>query len=130
MTVSQIRVARPTDKFDEVVRFYCDGLGLTVIGRFSNHFGYDGIILALPGRRDHLEFISHRDGSPCAAPSQDNLLVFYLPKPAEFTALEQRLTAIGQAPVQAENAYWTKNGALTFEDPDGWRVVLFPGPGL
>lgn len=130
MAVSQIRVARPTDKFNEVVRFYCDGLGLTVIGSFENHDGYDGIMLALPGRRDHLEFTSHRDGSPCAAPSQDNLLVFYLPEPAEFAALEQRLKAIGQAPVQAENAYWTKNGALTFEDPDGWRVVLFPGSGL
>ena len=29
----------------------------------------------------------------------------------------------------AENPYWEAVGALTFEDPDGWRVVLVPGPG-
>lgn len=30
--------------------------------------------------------------------------------------------------VEAENPYWTDNGGITIEDPDGWRVVLMPAP--
>jgi hypothetical protein len=29
---------------------------------------------------------------------------------------------LGQEPVEPENPYW--NDDLTFEDPDGWGVVL------
>ena len=28
LPVRQVRIARPTDQLDEVVRFYCEGLGL------------------------------------------------------------------------------------------------------
>lgn len=30
----------------------------------------------------------------------------------------------------AENPYWEGIGAVTVPDPDGWRVVLAPAPGL
>ena len=39
-----------------------------------------------------------------------------------------RLAALGHLPVEAENPYWTEHGAVTVEDPDGWRVVLMPHP--
>ena len=29
-----------------------------------------------------------------------------------------------------ENPFWESVGALTFEDPDGWRVVLVPAVGF
>jgi hypothetical protein len=70
---------------------------LPVIYRFSNHAGYDGVMIGLPGIDHHLEFTSHVDGSPGPAPSR-------------------------------ENPYWAGVGALTFADPDGWRVVLVPRP--
>jgi catechol 2,3-dioxygenase-like lactoylglutathione lyase family enzyme len=54
----QVRFARHTERLDEVVRFYRDGLGLPEIGRFANHDGYDGVFLALPGTGAHLEFTS------------------------------------------------------------------------
>ena len=73
----QVRVARPTDRLDDVVRFYRDGLGLRVIDSFEGHAGYSGVMLGLPDRTYHLEFTQHVDGSPCPAPSKDNLLVFY-----------------------------------------------------
>jgi catechol 2,3-dioxygenase-like lactoylglutathione lyase family enzyme len=130
VTIAQIRIARRTDRLDEVVRFYRDGLGFEVIGKFADHDGYDGYMLALPGRRDHLEFTSHREGSPCPAPTRDNLLVLYLPEIADITALTERLSALGYRPVETENPYWATRNALTFADPDGWRVVLFPGAGL
>jgi hypothetical protein len=39
--VLRVRVARPTDRLDEVVRFYRDGLGLLELGRFEGHHGAD-----------------------------------------------------------------------------------------
>lgn len=39
-----------------------------------------------------------------------------------------RLEAHGGTEVVAENPYWTNRGAITIEDPDGWRVVLVPQP--
>ena len=58
--VTQVRIARPTDRLAEVVRFYRDALGLEQIASFEGHAGYDGVMLALPGRRDHLEFTTTR----------------------------------------------------------------------
>ena len=76
--VSQVRIARPTDRLEEVVAFYRDGLGLRELGRFSDHEGYDGVMLGLPEATYHLEFTQHRTGSPAPAPSADNLVVLYI----------------------------------------------------
>jgi hypothetical protein len=35
-----LRVARPTDHLEEVVRFYTDGLGLARLGAFEDPDGY------------------------------------------------------------------------------------------
>ena len=121
-----VRVARPTDRLGEVVRFYRDGLGLAELGRFEGHAGYDGVFIGLPGEQCHLEFTSHVDGSPGPAPTRDNLLVFYLADEAEIDAVAARLEAMGYPSVEAENPYWPAHGAVTIEDPDGWRVVLAP----
>ena len=55
LPVRAVRVARPTDRLDEVVRFYTDGLGLSELGRFDGHAGYRGVLLGLPGVEYHLE---------------------------------------------------------------------------
>ena len=125
----QVRVARPTDKLKEVVRFYRDGLGLEVIGSFEGHSGYSGVMLGLPGRDYHLEFTEHEDGSPCPAPTRDNLLVFYIPDKESLDLLVERLSAMNHRPVPPENPYWASKG-VTFEDPDGWRVVLMNTSGI
>ncbi len=54
----EVRFARHTERLDQVVRFYRDGLGLPEIGRFEDHDGYDGVFLALPGTGAHLELTS------------------------------------------------------------------------
>jgi catechol 2,3-dioxygenase-like lactoylglutathione lyase family enzyme len=128
LPVRQVRIARPTDQLDAVVRFYRDGLGLAELFRFEGHAGYDGVMLGLPGADYHLEFIQHRDGSPCPAPTRDNLLVLYLGTPREADAVAARLGELGYPTVPAENPYWTEHGGITIEDPDGWRVVLMPSP--
>ena len=93
LPVRAVRVARPTDKLDEVVRFYTDGLGLSELGRFDGHAGYRGVLLGLPGMEYHLEFTQHDAGSPGPAPSRDNLLVLYFDGPAQVEQAGSRLAA-------------------------------------
>jgi catechol 2,3-dioxygenase-like lactoylglutathione lyase family enzyme len=112
------------------VRFYRDGLGLREGFRFDGHAGYDGVMLGLPGADYHLEFTSHVDGSPCPAPTGDDLLVLYFDGPSAAREVAERLEALGHPRVEAENPYWTEADAITIEDPDGWRVVLMPRPGF
>ncbi|MBS0659063.1 MAG: VOC family protein [Verrucomicrobia bacterium] len=119
----QFRVARPTDRLDDVVRFYRDGLGLEVIGSFADHAGFDGVMLGRRGWPYHLEFTRQADHAVGRAPTQDHLLVFYLPDAAEHAAAVARMRAAGHAPVASYNPYWDRLG-VTFEDPDGYRVVL------
>lgn len=123
MQVVQVRVARPTDQLDKIKEFYVDGLGLEVVGHFENHQGYDGLMIGLPGKVYHLEFTQHVDGSPCPAPTHDNLLVFYMPDAKQIEVVVNRLDSLGYPVVEPENPYWAERGK-TIEDPDGWRIVL------
>ena len=123
VTEAHLRVARPTDDLAAVVRFYCDGLGFDVLFEFSDHDGFDGVMLGRSGAAYHLEFTRKAGHVAGRAPSEDNLLVFYLPDEAEWRAAVARLEAAGYAPVPAFNPYWDRQGR-TFEDPDGYRVVL------
>jgi catechol 2,3-dioxygenase-like lactoylglutathione lyase family enzyme len=120
---TQVRVVRPSDDLEPVVRFYCDGLGFEILYRFEDHEGFDGAILGHRGAAYHLAFVhkvGHRAGR---APSEDNLLVFYLPDADEWERAVRRLETLGHRPVKSFNPYWDNNGK-TFEDPDGYRVVL------
>jgi YycE-like protein len=73
----EVRVARHTERLGEVVAFYRDGIGLTEIGGFESHDGYEGVFLAVPGTAMHLEFTA---GGEHAAPEAhpESLLVLYL----------------------------------------------------
>ena len=121
--VPVLRVARPTDNLEALLRFYQQGLGLSLLFRFDGHQGFDGIMLGAEGAPYHFEFTRARGHVAGRAPSPDNLLVFYLSDPDEWAAAVQRMRDAGFAPVQSFNPYWDREG-LTFEDPDGYRVVL------
>jgi catechol 2,3-dioxygenase-like lactoylglutathione lyase family enzyme len=118
-----LRVARPTDRLDQVVRFYTEGLGLQILDQFENHEGFDGVMVGMPGESYHFEFTHHRGHMVGRAPTQDNLIVFYLPNQPEWQQVIERMNAISYEPVKSYNPYWDRNG-ITFEDPDGYRVVL------
>ncbi|AST91406.1 hypothetical protein BC6307_08985 [Sutcliffiella cohnii] len=123
LPVHQLRIARPTDKWEEVNSFYGDeGLGLRRIGGFNKN-GYEGVMYGLPSFGVHLEFTRHVNGSPCPAPTEDNLLVLYLSDHEKIDEMIERLNKLGAYEVPPVNPYWDKQ-AHTFEDPDGWRVVL------
>lgn len=105
------------------MRFYRDGLGLEMLASFADHDGFDGVMLGRPGSPYHLEFTARHGHGAGRAPTEDNLLVFYLPELGEWNAAVARMVEHGFAPVPAFNPYWDRQGR-TFEDPDGYRVVL------
>lgn len=124
--VPTLRVARPTDDLDRLLPFYRDGLGLKVLYRFEDHDGFDGVMLGASGAPYHLEFTRSRERLAGRAPTAENLLVFYLPDAVVWRAAVDRMTSAGFAPVPPDNPYWDRQG-VTFEDPDGYRVVLQNG---
>jgi catechol 2,3-dioxygenase-like lactoylglutathione lyase family enzyme len=117
----QVRVARHTRRLDEVVAFYRDGIGLPELGGFRGHAGYDGVFLELPGTGAHLELTSGGDHA-APEPHPESLLVLYL---GDERAVQEVAARLGRDPVPSANPYWADHG-LTFEDPDGFRVVLVP----
>ena len=117
----QLRIARHTERLDEVVAFYRDGIGLTEIGSFRDHEGYDGVFLAVPGTGAHLELTAGGDhGAP--APHPESLLVLYL---GDDQAVHEVSARLGVDPITPANPYWAARG-VTFKDPDGFGVVLVP----
>ena len=118
-----LRVARPTDHLEEVIRFYTEGVGLLVLGSFEDHEGFDGVMLGDPGASYHLEFTRKHGHIAGRAPTQDNLLVFYLADRQEWLNATDRMAAAGYHPVPSFNPYWDRLGK-TYEDPDGYRVVI------
>ena len=121
--VPTLRVARPTDNIDALLPFYRDGLGLQVLGSFDDHEGFDGVMLGLPGVPYHFEFTHRRGHRVGRSPTQDHLVVLYLPEVSEWQEAVARMQRAGFPPQASYNPYWDVAG-MTFEDPDGYRVVL------
>jgi catechol 2,3-dioxygenase-like lactoylglutathione lyase family enzyme len=119
---SVVRIARPCSNLAAARRFYVDALGLMVLAEFADHEGFDGLIVGEPGARWHLELV-HEHGVAVARPSVEDLLVLYLPEPGDFAARKARVLSHDYRPVAAHNPYWERDG-VTFEGPDGYRVVL------
>ena len=120
---THLRIARPTDNLADVVKFYRDGLGLTVLCEFKDHDGFDGVMLGHAGAPYHLEFTRKEGHHAGRAPTPENLLVFYVPDAEAWNRALARLGGVGYAAVKSFNPYWDRRGR-TFEDPDGYRVVL------
>ena len=118
-----LRVARPTDHLAGIAEMYRRGLGFEVLGAFEDHDGFDGVMLGHPDQPYHLEFTAHRGHPVGRAPTQDNLLVFYVPDAKEWDEACARMRSAGFRDVPSYNPYWDAHGR-TFEDLDGYRVVL------
>jgi catechol 2,3-dioxygenase-like lactoylglutathione lyase family enzyme len=121
-----LRIARPSDNLDALLAFYRDGLGLELMFRFEDHQGFDGMMLGSPGAPYHFEFTRAKGHPAGRAPTQDNLLVFYIADEPRWREAVERMRKAGFAPVPSFNPYWDQQGR-TFEDPDGYRVVLQQG---
>jgi catechol 2,3-dioxygenase-like lactoylglutathione lyase family enzyme len=115
----QVRFARHTSRLERLVRFYRDGLGLTELGRFRDHDGYDGVFLGIPGTSAHLEFTRGGDHPP-PVPHEETLLVLYL---GDEATVAETCRRTGAQPIEPANPYWRRRG-VTVRDPDGFQIVL------
>lgn len=122
---AHIRIARPTNDIENLLPFYRDALGFEVLGSFTDHEGFDGIMLGLGGPSSgyHLEFTLKRGHAVPRCPTEDNLLIFYLPDEKSYGEALARMEGAGCQSVPSFNPYWDRTGK-TFEDADGYRVVL------
>ena len=102
---------------------YSKGLGLTEIGRFENHEGFDGVILGRVGFGYHFEFTCCRNHPIRPSTTPEDLVVFYLPDHSEWQNTCQSMLEAGFTEVTPFNPYWQQRGR-TFEDHDHYRVVL------
>ncbi|OBQ53361.1 glyoxalase [Streptomyces sp. H-KF8] len=122
---SHIRIARPSRDLAAAERFWCGGLGLSVVWRTEAGGppgGHDLLMLGWPDAGWHLELV-HEPGRPVKPrPTEEDLLVVYLdgPVPDELVG---RLERHGGTRVPPPNPYWNEWG-VTLEDPDGYRLVL------
>ncbi len=121
-----MRVARPTDRLEKIAAMYRKGLGMLEIGRFEDHAGFDGIMLGFEGHPYHLEFTTERGRLAEGAPGPENLLIFYEPDGDRWRERCETMASAGFRSVASHNPYWDQNGR-TFEDPDGYRVVIQNG---
>src|SRR3954447_5483629 len=110
----QLRVARHTERLDEVVEFYRDGIGLTEVGGFRGHAGYDGGFLAVPGTGAHLALTAAaRHGAPTSRleltgggehgaprPHPESLSVLYL---ADRAVVDRPLRRVAVEPIAPAN---------------------------
>lgn len=126
METPTLRIARPTDELQTVVSQYRRGLNFSILGQFENHRGFDGVILGHHAHPWHLEFTHHRGTSVGRAPTCDHLLVFYLADTHQWQVQCAQMETAGFTPVASYNPYWDVQGR-TFEDVDGYRVVLQMG---
>lgn len=122
-TTPTLRVARPTNDIKLLLPFYTTGLGLTILYEFKKHDGFDGVMLGHPNSPYHFEFTTHAAHDVGRAPTEDNLLVFYITEKKVWEDAVRRMADAGFENVKSFNPYWDRQG-LTFEDPDGYRVVL------
>ncbi len=120
---SMVRIARPTDNLKAVCEQYVKGLGFNVLGEFSDHDGFDGVMIGHDYHPYHLEFTHHIGTAVGKAPTKDNLIVFYIPNKDEWQAACKSMEDANFITVESYNPYWDISGQ-TYEDIDGYRVVL------
>lgn len=118
-----LRIARPVSDLARIATMYCRGLGFRVVGSFQNHDGFDGVMLGAEGSGYHFEFTHCRTRPVAPTPTPEDLVVFYIPAAAEWRSACDSMLNAGFRPVAPFNPYWEVRGR-TYEDPDGYRIVL------
>ncbi|MFL6549097.1 MAG: VOC family protein [Povalibacter sp.] len=122
----QLRIARPAGDLTRSEAMYREGLGLEVVGRFEDHEGFDGVMLAHREAGYHFEFTRHRKHPITPTPTVEDLVVFYVPQFTTWQRMCESMQAAGFTRSVSFSPYWNLRGH-TFEDRDGYRVVLWHG---
>lgn len=118
----KLRVARHTLNLAPLINFYTNIIGLTVLGNFKDHAGYDGVFIGDKNGCWHLEFTTSAE-EPNHHADEDDMLVFYADTKTDYDNIISKATQYHIRQVTPKNPYWTDNG-ITLIDPDGFRVVI------
>jgi hypothetical protein len=119
----QLRLARPVSNLARTQVMYVQGLRLRVVASFQDHEGFDGVMLGKPGAQYHFEFTQCRSHPVNPTPTQEDLIVLYIPDKSDWESSCADLINAGFKSVISFNPYWDAHGR-TFEDHDGYRLVL------
>ncbi len=120
----QLRIARHTNRIAQLTTFYCDIIGLDILGDFKDHDGYDGIFLGKKDLSWHLEFTQSETPAE-HTPDEDDLLVFYPATQTEYNDMLKRIETNCSKTYRAKNPYWNQNGVL-IKDPDSYGIIISP----
>jgi hypothetical protein len=123
MLNAKIRIARPVTNLSVTERMYCGAFELSVLSRFNDHEGFDGIMLGTPGQSYHFEFTVCHAHPVQPTSTEEDLIVFYLPATTEWEATCDRALQYGFNRVPSLNPYWDVQGQ-TFQDTDRYSIVL------
>ena len=121
-----LRIARHVRDLLRTVEMYRGGLGLPLLDSFKDHAGFDGVMLGFADAGYHFEF-THCATLEVTAPSPEDLVVLYVPDEQEWASLCAAMLEAGFKAVASLNPYWDVSGR-TFEDADGYRIVLQCAP--
>ena len=117
-----IRIARHTNQLERMLHFYQQIIGLEKLGSFSNHEGYDGVFLGIPGVPWHLEFTTSSTAAEHHE-DEDDFLVFYVKDQNEFDQFLQKFKDKNIPLLKAKNPYWNKYG-IVIKDPDNFKIIV------
>lgn len=123
---SSLRIARVTKDLVQVTQMYQKGLGFSVLGNFNNHNGYSGVMIGQKGCPYHLEFTWCENEVFCEQPSEEDLLVFYIPDSDQWASRCLQMERAGFLSIKPKNPYWGLQ-AKTFKDIDGRNIVIKNG---
>jgi prolyl oligopeptidase len=121
-----LSIVRKTDNLHQVYKMYQHALGFDTLAKFEDLDGYDGVVLGHEGYGYHLEFTNRPGAEPKAHQLADSYLVFYIADTRKWEWTCRSMIEAGFRFVDARNPYWKRVGK-TFEDPDGYRVVIQNG---
>lgn len=118
-----MRIARPVNDLAATQKLYCEGLNMQVLGHFTDHEGFDGVMIGVPSMQYHFEFTRCRHHHVAPTSTPEDLVVFYEPDSAKWTEMCDQIISAGFTKVESFNPYWDAHGS-TFQDIDGYRVVI------
>lgn len=122
----KLRVARHTQNLQPLIDFYTDVVGLTILGHFEDHAGYDGVFIGDKNLGWHLEFTTS-DEAPLHEADEDDMLVFYADSKQHYNLLIEKANRQKIQRAEPKNPYWKDNGTMLL-DPDGFRVMIAISP--
>lgn len=116
------RIARHTNKINQISEFYINILNLEILGSFKNHNNYDGVFIGKKNLDWHLEFTTSDELAEHHF-DEDDILVFYPTEQYFYDAILENIKNHNVKILQAKNPYWNDNGIL-IQDPDGYNIIV------